>query len=100
MRYPRGKRLPQGRGQLINTIPIHQRPAEATGRSVPGHWEDDLVLGKRPSAVLTLGPAIASAVAIVEKEDRPAWRPSPGSSGSRCWRDGASPRTRPSPRRS
>jgi IS30 family transposase len=45
---------PQGRGQLIDTIPIRRRPAEADGRKVPGHWEGDLVLGKRPSAVLTL----------------------------------------------
>jgi IS30 family transposase len=54
MRYPRGKRLPQGRGQLRDTLPISQRPPEATDRAVPGHWEGDLVLGKRPSAVGTL----------------------------------------------
>ena len=34
MRYPRGKRLPQGRGQLIDTIPISQRPAEADQRAL------------------------------------------------------------------
>jgi hypothetical protein len=28
MRYPRGKRLPQGRGQLRDTLHISQRPAE------------------------------------------------------------------------
>jgi IS30 family transposase len=54
MRFPRGKRLPQGRGQLRDTLHISQRPAEAADRSVPGHWEGDLVLGKRPSAVGTL----------------------------------------------
>jgi IS30 family transposase len=54
MRYPRGKRLPQGRGQLRDTLHISQRPAEAADRAVPGHWEGDLVLGKRPSAVGTL----------------------------------------------
>jgi IS30 family transposase len=54
MRYPRGKRLPQGRGQLRDTLPISQRPPEAADRAVPGHWEGDLVLGKRPSAVGTL----------------------------------------------
>ena len=54
MRYPQGKRLPQGRGQLRDTLPISQRPPEAADRGVPGHWEGDLVLGKRPSAVGTL----------------------------------------------
>ena len=49
-----GKRLPQGRGQLRDTLHINQRPPEATDRAVPGHWEGDLVLGKRPSAVGTL----------------------------------------------
>jgi IS30 family transposase len=65
MRHPRGKRLPQRRGQPLDTIPIHQRPAEADGRSVPGHWEGDLVLGKRPSAVLTLVERTSRSVLLV-----------------------------------
>jgi IS30 family transposase len=65
MRHPRGKRLPQGRGQLINTVSIRQRPAEANGRLVPGHWEGDLVLGKRPSAVLTLVERTSRSVVLV-----------------------------------
>ena len=54
MRYPRGKRLPQGRGQLRDVVLISERPAEVEDRAVPGHWEGDLLLGKRPSAVATL----------------------------------------------
>jgi IS30 family transposase len=54
MRYPRAKRLPQGRGQLRGTLHIRERPAEAADRAVPGHGEGDLVFGKRPSAVGTL----------------------------------------------
>jgi IS30 family transposase len=65
MRHPRGKRLPQGRGQLIDTVSIRQRPAEATSRSVPGHWEGDLVLGRRPSAVLTLVERTSRSVLVV-----------------------------------
>jgi IS30 family transposase len=49
MRYPRAKRLPQGRGQLRDTIHISQRPPEAADRAVPGHWEGDPVFGKRPA---------------------------------------------------
>jgi IS30 family transposase len=65
MRHPRGKRLPQGRGQLLDTIPISQRPAEADQRTVPGHWEGDLLLGKRPSAVLTLVERTSRSVLLI-----------------------------------
>jgi IS30 family transposase len=65
MRSPRGKRLAQGRGQLIGTVSIRQRPAEADDRRVPGHWEGDLVLGKRPSAVLTLLERTSRSVLLV-----------------------------------
>jgi hypothetical protein len=54
MRDPQRKRLPQGRGQLRDTLHISQRPPEAADRAVPGHWEGDLVFGRRPSAVGTL----------------------------------------------
>jgi IS30 family transposase len=54
MRYPRAKRLPQGRGQLRDVVLLSERPAEAEDRAVPGHWEGDLLVGKRPSAVATL----------------------------------------------
>jgi transposase, IS30 family len=54
MRSRRGRHLPQGRGQLRDVVLISERPAEAEDRAVPGHWEGDLLLGKRPSAVVTL----------------------------------------------
>jgi IS30 family transposase len=40
------------RGQIPNMISIEERPKEAEDRSVPGHWEGDLIVGKEHSSAL------------------------------------------------
>jgi IS30 family transposase len=53
-RRPKSKRPPSGKGQIVDPVMISQRPAEAEDRAVPGHWEGDLVMGKRSTAIGTL----------------------------------------------
>ncbi len=60
MRQGRAARRPRSRGkdrrgQIINMLPISARSSEVDERLVPGHWEGDLIKGRRnQSAVGTL----------------------------------------------
>jgi IS30 family transposase len=51
----RRKRDTDERGKIPNIISIHERPKEVASRTVPGHWESDLIIGKaHASAIGTL----------------------------------------------
>lgn len=71
-RSVRRARVPQrahGRGVLRNMVSIRDRPACVSERAEVGHWEGDLVMGARPSAVATLVERSTRYVRVVPLPD-------------------------------
>lgn len=61
------------RGKIPNMISIEERPKEVEERSVPGHWEGDLIVGKsRNSALGTLVERTTRTTILVPLKEKDA----------------------------
>lgn len=62
-------RQEEKRGKIADAVSIEKRPAEVTGREIPGHWEGDLVVGKdHKSAIGTIVERTTRTIIIVPLE--------------------------------
>ena len=77
LRTGRARRRPQGRpgstkGQIRDMVMISERPAEVEDRAVPGHWEGDLIMGKRKTSIGTLVERHSRYVMLFHPQDNTA----------------------------
>lgn len=62
------------RSSIIDAISISERPQEALGRIIPGHWEGDLIVGKNNlSAMGTLVERVTRYLLLVPLKNKDAY---------------------------
>lgn len=73
LRVPRARSQNKPHGHVTADVVLSQRPAEATDRAVPGHWEGDLIIGTGRSAIGTLVERSSRATLLVHLPRLEGW---------------------------
>jgi IS30 family transposase len=60
----------QWRSQITDAVSIHQRPAEANDRAIPGHWEGDRLLGRHWTQIGTVVERSTRFTVLVQLDGR------------------------------
>jgi IS30 family transposase len=48
----KGRKNEETRGKIADMLSIEERPADVASRTIPGHWEGDLIMGKHKRTAL------------------------------------------------
>ncbi|XKH53986.1 IS30 family transposase [Citricoccus nitrophenolicus] len=62
----------QWRSQIKDAVSIHDRPDEVADRTVPGHWEGDLMIGSQQSQIATVVERTSRFTCVVHVASRHA----------------------------
>ncbi len=57
-RKSKTENMAENRGKIADMLSIEERPEEVVDRTVPGHWEGDLILGKYKYKRAALGTLV------------------------------------------
>jgi IS30 family transposase len=77
LRAPRARSQNKPQGHVTADVVLSERPAEATDRAVPGHWEGDLIIGTGRSAIGTLVECSSRSTLLVHLPRLEGWGESP-----------------------
>ena len=77
LRQPRARSRNKPQGHVTADVVLSERPAEATDRAVPGHWEGDLIIGTGRSAIGTIVERKSRSTLLVHLPRLEGWGENP-----------------------